>query len=216
MRFISPKKLLLMILLISPCVYAQDSNSVIDSQIKEQAGTVLIDANTILPFVQVDSATVSSMTVNGLTVNHSTFTSVVINGYSNFKRFVQITSSCTASLTSTTSGTPQNTTLQKTITPTSASNNIIIWVSGTVGYTGVVVGNVYLFRGSTDLGNGSFGFCEVQGNGIRVSCPIVKIDSPATTSATTYIVKVAIQVSGTVDWNPDSTTSCMILAEVTP
>lgn len=61
---------------------AQTGSPLIKSQIKEQAGTVLVDANAILPFVQVDSATVSSMTVSGQAfINILTATTGTINSF---------------------------------------------------------------------------------------------------------------------------------------
>jgi hypothetical protein len=80
-----------------------------------------------------------------------------------------------------------------TITPSSTSNKILLSFSGMVGIT-TTNDSLYLtiYRGSTDInpvgGNGGFVrfFNASTVNG--VSQPIIYLDSPATTSATTYTV----------------------------
>jgi len=83
--------------------------------------------------------------------------------------------------------------IEATITPTSASNKILISFMCS-GYTNNTNEGMYttVFRGTvasgTNLGNGSSGLVRMQGIGSQNlnNMPFEVIDSPATTSATTY------------------------------
>lgn len=98
----------------------------------------------------------------------------------------------TSTTSSTTSSTYQNSNLSVAITPTSSSHRIMIWV-GTNLLSAVTTNavQVSLFRGSTDLG-GSNGFANFTpwANNQLVPFSAVWIDSPATTSSTTYMLKL--------------------------
>ena len=97
----------------------------------------------------------------------------------------------TSSRTSTTSSSFSATNLNATITPTSSSNKIHIAVSGDfLLQAGSTEGAISLYRGSSNLGNASFGFLYVQaGTGEGAGCfSIDFLDSPSTTSATTYTI----------------------------
>ena len=106
-----------------------------------------------------------------------------------------------SSQTSTSSTTFQDTGITATITPSSSSSKVLVlcggdtWIQGT-GYK--VFGEVRLVRGSTEIAkidhaydssNSSFGARLAQ------SFSINRLDSPNTTSATTY--KIQIRVAGT-------------------
>ena len=106
-----------------------------------------------------------------------------------------------SSQTSTSSTTFQDTGITATITPSSSSSKVLVlcggdtWIQGT-GYN--VFGEVRLVRGSTEIAkidhaydssNSSFGARLAQ------SFSINRLDSPNTTSATTY--KIQIRVAGT-------------------
>jgi hypothetical protein len=106
---------------------------------------------------------------------------------------LQVVSATTATATTTTSSTFQNTSLTATITPTSSSSKILVIAQGNVE-RGAVDDSVRLrlFRGNvsgTALGSAEFHTIYVQGT-MFVNAPfsIVFVDSPATTSATQYMV----------------------------
>ena len=95
--------------------------------------------------------------------------------------------------------------LSVTITPTSASNKILVFVDLHIGYS-VYAGVVHLLRGSTVIyaGDGGLNRCGLFSNVYGSSnvynlLPVtaVCLDSPATTSATTYKLKTATYGAGT-------------------
>ena len=79
-------------------------------------------------------------------------------------------------------------TLSVTITPSSASNKILI-LTNVVGRGAPMVGNITLtiYRDATNLGNGSNGFATDY-NGFITFMSGAYLDSPSTTSAITYQV----------------------------
>ncbi len=104
-----------------------------------------------------------------------------------------------------------------TITPTSASSKILIF------YNAVLYGNQAscqpvhtVYRGATDLAStnarglgqiySASGALQAHGTGIL-------LDSPATTSATTYTVYVKLNL-GTLQWGSDGGAQVMILMEI--
>lgn len=137
--------------------------------------------------------------------------------YYGFQAPVQATD---ASATSSSSSTFASTTTTASITPTSASHRIKITITGSfVNSNGNVAnGFVSIFRGSTDLSGGG-GFTRTGGTtatGIAYPCSLTFIDSPASTSATTYTVKIKNSNNSTVMvWNESgSCTSVITLEEI--
>jgi hypothetical protein len=94
--------------------------------------------------------------------------------------------------------------LSATITPTSASNKILVFVDLHIGYS-VYAGIVHLLRGSTKIyaGDGGLTRCglysNVYANPGNVLIPVTAVcyDNPATTSATTYKLQTATYGAGT-------------------
>lgn len=107
----------------------------------------------------------------------------------NYLQAVQGTSTTTTTITSSTFTAATNQTV--TITPTSASNRIKITVSTVYGFGSNITGYVTIKRGATELSGVSDGFWRETGalaGGQDVPVQFTYIDSPATTSATTYQV----------------------------
>jgi len=99
--------------------------------------------------------------------------------------------------TTSTSFVTASNTLSVTITPSSASNKILILCSASVAsLTGTDFFNTTIYRnGSTNLGNGNNGFSSNRAGSDVVlysNIGINYLDSPATTSATTYQVYIRI------------------------
>ena len=95
--------------------------------------------------------------------------------------------------------------LSVTITPTSASNKILVIVDLHIGYS-VYAGIIHLLRGSTKIyaGDGGLSRCGLYTNayfGVSGNqlLPVTAnfLDSPATTSATTYKLQTANYGAGT-------------------
>jgi hypothetical protein len=87
-------------------------------------------------------------------------------------------------------------TLSVSITPSSASNKIIILVSTTTNCFNDTA-FLTIFRGATDLGSGSNGLVGTQADKGENPTAMVFLDSPNTTSATTYQVYMRSTGSGT-------------------
>jgi hypothetical protein len=93
-----------------------------------------------------------------------------------------------------------------TITPTSASNKILVTVTATVGATPANNGTaINLVRGSTSIAIGdtrgsttrAFGGAVPNSTISAYSLSVCFLDSPATTSATTYKIQAAAESGGT-------------------
>ena len=93
--------------------------------------------------------------------------------------------------------------LSVSITPTSASNKILIVATVAQGAEAVYTGNLRLMRDSTAIGVGATAGSRILSTSFNTtpqthsmtSTSLNFLDSPATTSATTYKIQVA-QVSG--------------------
>jgi hypothetical protein len=83
--------------------------------------------------------------------------------------------------------------LSVSITPSSASNKVFAFYSGSAGNNGTQESYLTLVRGSTNLGNGSQGLMRVWYSGSTGyhfgGYSMSYLDSPSTTSATTYKVQ---------------------------
>ena len=90
-------------------------------------------------------------------------------------------------------------TLSVTITPSSASNKILIIVSAS-GYAVTEDVCFTIYRGATNLGNSTYGMVYMTGGGDWPyhigSLALSYLDSPSTTSATTYQVYMRRIASG--------------------
>lgn len=138
---------------------------------------------------------------------------------------VQVKQAITTTAATSTSSTYADTNLSVSITPTSASNKILVFVNqsaeaefnSAVWEVGVLI---KLLRGSTDIYNaGQFGFYtqkDTSGKNIlRQFVNFVYLDSPATTSALTYKTQFRFY-TGTCSVQPFSMPSTITVMEVTP
>jgi hypothetical protein len=135
-------------------------------------------------------------------------------------RILQVVQGTTSTATSSSTTTYADTTLTATITPQSATSKILVMVShGTISKSN---GNLFngvmlrLVRGSTTIANfgGYIGFTGTTVDG-TLSCSTVYLDSPATTSATTYKTQFANNVAAaSVTVQTNSTLSTITLLEV--
>jgi len=95
-------------------------------------------------------------------------------------------------------GTWTDTNLKASITPSSSSNKVLVLVNGTLFTGNNSSGAVTVFRGGTggtNIGDSTYGFFQGNAsgdssNGAVMGCNLMKLDSPSTTSATEYIVKI--------------------------
>ena len=102
------------------------------------------------------------------------------------------------------------------ITPSATSSKILAIVSTNVSVT-ANDGSLTLFRDSTNLGHATYGldYIHVAGN-YRSSCTVL-LDSPSSTSALTYQVKIAkhnVAYGGSVTINSETALGRLILLEI--
>jgi hypothetical protein len=123
--------------------------------------------------------------------------------------------------TSTTSATYIDTGLTASITPSSATSKILVFVNmadaGKFGGTSTGgYGKINIVRNSTQLIEFSkqFGYTgDTSANSIG-SVSSSYLDSPATTSSTTYKIQYALVGSGTLEINASTSTSTITLMEI--
>jgi FtsP/CotA-like multicopper oxidase with cupredoxin domain len=104
------------------------------------------------------------------------------------------------------------------ITPKFATSKIFMQFCGRVSTSGSGVGSgLAFYRGATNLtGTTGYAFRTVGADGQALQNPIW-IDSPATTSATTYTLYFSAPLGGTIDLTPNGTStypSSIVLMEI--
>ena len=121
------------------------------------------------------------------------------------------TDSTQRSTTSTSFVTASNT-LTVTITPSSSSNKILIISTFSV-YSSAETPYYTIYRGATNLGNGNSGM-NLSSNAGYASSAVSYLDSPSTTSATTYQVYFRNNGGGTSYLNVDTAKGSITCMEI--
>ena len=122
---------------------------------------------------------------SGVTVNMSSATQTGVG------KVLQVQSFTVNTAETTNNNTFTATALLKAITPSSTSNKILVFASGIIQSSGSATNSVVtLYRDSTNLGSASSGMASQYGSGGGGSCNFGMnyLDSPSTTSSTTYRV----------------------------
>lgn len=133
---------------------------------------------------------------------------------------VQVVSSVFSSSATTTNSSFTASGMSASITPTSSSSKIFIVVAIAGSQTTSNGGGVFtIYRGATNIGNATDGFTYIYSNAtftnpFRIPVNMAFLDSPATTSATTYEVYYKTNTVGTVGINNQSTNSTITLMEI--
>jgi hypothetical protein len=131
---------------------------------------------------------------------------------------LQVVNADTSTTTSTTSASFVTANLSVSITPSSSTSKILILVSGTIFINTFYSGILTVYRGTTsgtNLGNATWGMQAVYGAGVTTGGASVSyLDSPATTSATTYTVAIAAESGATTTFNPNGQKSTITLLEI--
>jgi molybdopterin-binding protein len=137
-------------------------------------------------------------------------------------KVLQVVEGSTTTQTTINTGTFTDTGITATITPSSATSKILVIVSASVltyATSGTsMIADTQLLRGATQIAdlNTFLRFSQPSNfsdNSIGINGAITKLDSPNTTSATTYKVQ-ARQGGGTIYFNHGSNRSTIILMEV--
>lgn len=136
-------------------------------------------------------------------------------------KVIQYKSYTTTTQTTTTSSTPQATNLTGSITPRSASNHILVFISGGTESADTGTSAILRITGSSSLGSsGVVGSMNQVNSAVvrRIMSGFVYDDFPASTSAQTYLVKLSSSnnVNSVSFITGNGETATMILVEVTP
>lgn len=117
---------------------------------------------------------------------------------------------------STTSTTPVDSGLSVTITPTSATSTIAIWHNGNyymnAGATSSL--NLRIVRGATAIKTYNSQMYDNNNDLHRGEVSMIYVDSPATTSATTYKIQIFNDITATIGAQYNNEESRFILMEV--
>jgi len=117
---------------------------------------------------------------------------------------------------STTSTTPVDSGLSVTITPTSATSTIAIWHNGNyymnAGATSSL--NLRIVRGATAIKTYNSQMYDNNNDLHRGEISMIYVDSPATTSATTYKIQIFNDITSTIGAQYNNEESRFILMEV--
>ena len=130
---------------------------------------------------------------------------------------IQVLQGTTTSTTSVTSTTQVATNLTATITPKFSNSKILVMSTYAIYTTNAATKAVsYLYRNSTNLSAAAGGAYLYNGGGPgQITTSINYLDSPATTSATSYTIYIGgNNASYTVAFNADSQLQSIILMEI--
>lgn len=137
---------------------------------------------------------------------------------------LQVVTANTNTITTTTSTSWTDTALTLSITPTSNTSKIFLLATATVGMETGNVANMCFTRNSTQLNTGGTGWgasflvTGAYGAGYGYPWSETWVDSPATTSATTYKVQVRVDSGGPINFNgrgyANSGTAVLVAMEI--
>jgi hypothetical protein len=166
-----------------------------------------------MPLTKIQSLGITDGTIVNADINAS----AAIDGtkLSGAGKVLQVVNMTTTTGTTTTSTSFVVTALTLSITPSSASNKILILATGNVNNTSASKWcYATLARGGTNLG-ASEGMTGVYSNGgdIHAPCTMVYLDSPSSTSSLTYDVRIKAD-SGTAIWNQQVAKASLTLMEI--
>ncbi len=141
-------------------------------------------------------------------------------------KVLQVVNAITTTATTIATTTMTDTTITATITPTSATSKILILLNGFVNHSinssGSLIGGQLMRGASVIQGYANLAIDGIQANGATVTArwariPIIYMDSPATTSATTYKLQGRINDtanSGSSTWQSGTYASSIVLMEI--
>lgn len=170
--------------------------------------------------MKIDYARTCTIPISSIVADSATATGLKWAAPAGGGKVVQVVAGTTTTGVNTSVDTFVDTGLTATITPTSASNQIIVWavINGVNKQTSNTSVDFKLLRGATAIGTYLYNLANGTSAAlIGFSTTMNAYDSPATTSATTYKVQFASTnntASAGVQYG--SPLSTIILMEVTP
>lgn len=195
-------KLLVFLLLASPCFAGGPKYQHKDANLDDEIRNIYHDISSILKGdVRISSVTISSLTVTG--------------GVGQVKQATQCAVG-TSSATTVASFVPSNMTCS--ITPTSSSSKVLFNVNAMARIVNASARCYFTpYRGSVNLGDASTGATNILGNVSSVTeVPLSYsfLDSPNTTSATTYTMYFRSDGTNQCSFNLNTSTATVILTEI--
>jgi hypothetical protein len=148
------------------------------------------------------------------TTNISSSTGVVLSSQMPVGSVIQVVAATTGSAVSTTSPTFITTGLTGTITPKFSTSKIFVVLSGEVRADANHWMQTALYKNGSILTNITAGLHYRFDTDSTTQLNYSYLDSPATTSATTYALYFNAQAGGTVSFNIDLGTACITLMEI--
>ena len=144
---------------------------------------------------------------NGLTFPNSTV-------QASAGKVLQVATGTIATQISTTSTSFITTGLTVSITPKFSTSKILIIANGT--FESTVANNVFatIYRNSTNIGSSTAGMTQTNQQGVWIPFGINYLDSPATTSSTSYTVYYRQGVGNTAYFGGDSCLSSITVMEI--
>ena len=168
-----------------------------------------------MSIVRIKSLGITDGTIVNADISSSAAIATTKLGAGAVLQVVQMTSDTQDTTTSTSF---VDTVLTLSITPSSTTSKVLIMASFTGGNNTSEAGARFTIkRTSTNLGNGTNGFSNnndlCSGYHHNNVC-LTYLDSPSTTSATTYTIQQRADSSGTCFLNTNSTRGVLILQEI--
>jgi len=170
----------------------------------QTAETSVADDDLVLVSDTSASAALKKMTVSNLVAN------------AGGGKILQVltASDSTERTTTSTSFVTASSTLTVDITPSATSSKIFVVASiGAYKKDGGAM-HLSIFRGSTNLGHNDRGMINGDANNVRYSSAMTVLDSPSSTSATTYRVRMRSEGGDTIRLNADGVESNIVVMEV--
>lgn len=175
--------------------------------------------------LNITTSTIQSLAVSTITfVSSATIKNLTITGTLagvTSSKWIQYSAGTDLAGAATTSSTYQSTSLTASITPTSASNKVFVWVSTTLrSDITAKQAQLAVFRGATQItaaegANGESMMFTTVGGDTLVPATFFLIDSPLTASATTYTLKLRNTDNiSTVEQGKGTPRSTILLVEI--
>ena len=133
-----------------------------------------------------------------------------------FGKVLQVVSATTTSATSTTSTSFVDTALSVAITPSASNSKVLIIAHGGGSATSGNESYLTLIRGSTNLGNATYGMLNWGSSSAAMAeaTGLTYLDSPSTTSATTYKLQFKVGGGGTGYFNLNAQVASIVALEI--
>ncbi len=163
-----------------------------------------------MPLTKIQSLGITDGTIVNADINASA--AIAGTKLSGAGKILQVVSTAkTDTFTTTSTSLVDVTGLSVSITPSSASNKILIFATVNLGTTNANFANASLLRGSTEIfiGDAStnrtratfMSFSGVSNEGVADCIPITFLDSPNSTSSLTYKIQILCPTAGTTHVN---------------